>query len=239
MGGLAQRRQPPAYSAVIAVALLAVGCASTPTGTIHVVRPGENVYRISRHYDVAPERVVRANRIRDVTDLAVGQRLVIPGSRRGQPAYSLTPPEAAVRSVAARRVKPGDREQALRESDLRFRWPVRGTVSSGYGWRSGRKHEGIDIPAQRGTAVVAAEGGRVIHSGKGLGAYGTVVIVKHSGHYTTVYAHNRRNLVRKGEFVEKGQVIGEVGSTGNASGTHLHFEIRRDRRADDPLRYLP
>jgi len=239
MGGLARRCQPPVYSALVAVALLAVGCASAPTGTLHVVRPGENVYRISGYYDVAPERVVRANRIRDVTVLAVGQRLVIPGSRREQPAYSLKPPEEVARSVAARPVQPGNREQALRESDLRFRWPVRGTVSSGYGWRRGRKHEGIDIPARRGTAVVAAEGGRVIHSGKGLGAYGTVVIVKHSGKYTTVYAHNRRNLVRKGEFVEKGQTIGEVGSTGNASGNHLHFEIRRDRRAEDPLHYLP
>ncbi|MEE8247373.1 MAG: M23 family metallopeptidase [Alphaproteobacteria bacterium] len=236
MGGLARRAPSPLRGALIAAGLLAASCASTPTGAVHVVRPGENVYRIARHYGVPPERVVRANRIRDVTDIAVGQRLVIPGSRREQPRYSLTPPEAVLRSVAAR---PGGREQALREADLRFRWPVRGKVSSRYGWRRGRKHEGIDIPARRGTPVLAAEGGRVIHSGKGLGAYGTVVIVKHSGHYTTVYAHNRRNLVRKGEFVEKGQVIGEVGSTGNASGTHLHFEIRRDRRADDPLRYLP
>jgi lipoprotein NlpD len=179
---------------------------------------------------------VRANHIRDVTEIAVGQRLVIPGSRRAQPSYSLTPPAGVARVSASR---PGGSEQALRDADLRFRWPVRGKVSSGFGRRRGRKHEGIDIPARRGTPVLAAEGGRVIHSGKGLGAYGTVVIVKHSGHYTTVYAHHRRNLVRKGEFVEKGQVIGEVGSTGNASGTHLHFEIRRERRADDPLRYLP
>ncbi len=236
MGGLARRSQSPLLGALIATALLAGGCASTPTGTVHVVRPGENVYRISHLYGVPPERVVRANRIRDVTNIAVGQRLVIPGSRREQPRYSLTPPAAVVRSVATR---PGGRERALRDAELRFRWPVRGKVSSGYGWRRGRKHEGIDIPARRGTPVLAAEGGRVIHSGRGLGAYGTVVIVKHGGHYTTVYAHNRRNLVGKGEFVEKGQVIGEVGSTGNASGTHLHFEIRRDRRADDPLRYLP
>jgi murein DD-endopeptidase MepM/ murein hydrolase activator NlpD len=79
----------------------------------------------------------------------------------------------------------------------------------------------------------------VIHSGGGLGDYGKVVIVKHAGRYSTVYAHNQRNRVRKGEFVEKGQVIAEVGKTGNASGTHLHFELRRDRHPEDPLLYLP
>ena len=89
------------------------------------------------------------------------------------------------------------------------------------------------------TPICAAEAGRVIHSGGGLGAYGKVVIVKHSGRYSTVYAHNRKNLVRKGDFVEKGQVIAEVGRTGNASGSHVHFEIRRDRRARDPMTYLP
>ena len=85
----------------------------------------------------------------------------------------------------------------------------------------------------------AAEAGRVIHSGGGLGDYGKVVIVKHAGRYSTVYAHNRRNRVREGEFVEKGQVIAEVGKTGNASGAHVHFELRRDRRPQDPLLYLP
>jgi murein DD-endopeptidase MepM/ murein hydrolase activator NlpD len=86
---------------------------------------------------------------------------------------------------------------------------------------------------------VAAESGRVVLSGRRLGDYGNVVIVKHAGRYATVYAHNRRNLVREGEFVEKGQAIAQVGESGNASGPHLHFEIRRDRRAQDPLLYLP
>jgi murein DD-endopeptidase MepM/ murein hydrolase activator NlpD len=87
--------------------------------------------------------------------------------------------------------------------------------------------------------VRAAEAGRVIHSGKGLGAYGNVVIVKHTGRWATVYAHNRRNHVRKGAFVEKGDVIAEVGKTGNASGPHLHFEIRRGDVPRDPLPCLP
>ena len=121
----------------------------------------------------------------------------------------------------------------------RLGWPVRGRLSSKFGWRNGRKHEGIDIPAKRGTPIYAAEAGRVIHSGDGLGDYGQVVILKHVGRYSTVYAHNRRNRVKKGEFVEKGDLIGEVGTSGNASGPHVHFEVRRDRTPVDPLFYLP
>jgi lipoprotein NlpD len=198
-----------------------------------VVRPGENLYRISRHYGVDVASLVRANDIRDVRSLQVGQRLVIPGASRGQPARALAPVPAGPPTAA-----PGGRELALREADLRFDWPVEGRFSSGFGWRGGRRHEGVDISARRGTAVRAAEAGRVIHSGR-LRDYGNVVIVKHAGRYSTVYAHNERNFVRRGQFVERGERIASVGRTGNASGSHLHFELRRDRIAQDPLAYLP
>jgi murein DD-endopeptidase MepM/ murein hydrolase activator NlpD len=129
--------------------------------------------------------------------------------------------------------------RALRESNLAFAWPVRGQISSRYGRRGKRGHDGVDIRAPRGTPVVAAEAGRVIHSGGGLGDYGKVVILKHVGRYSTVYAHQDHIRVSKGEFVEKGEVIGSVGTSGNASGPHCHFEVRRDRVPDDPLSYLP
>jgi murein DD-endopeptidase MepM/ murein hydrolase activator NlpD len=128
---------------------------------------------------------------------------------------------------------------ALRESQLVFIWPVHGAVSSRYGRRNGRGHAGIDVRAPRGTPVYAAEAGRVIHSGGGLGDYGKVVIIKHVGRYSTVYAHHDSLKVSKGQFVEKGDLIGTVGTSGNASGPHLHFEVRRDRMPDDPLSYLP
>ena len=221
---------------VLAAVLALAGCASSPErgkGTTHVVRPGENLYRISRHYGIQVDRVVRANRIRDVTNLQVGQSLFIPGARRPQPSRALTPgPGTGV-------PKPqGGRQLARQEADLSFAWPVPGRVSSGFGWRGGKRHEGVDIPARRGTPVKAAEAGRVIHSGR-LGDYGNVVIIKHAGRYSTVYAHNRKNRVRKGQFVERGDVVATVGKSGNASGTHVHFEVRRNRVAQDPVRYLP
>jgi lipoprotein NlpD len=242
------RRLLAAGLAALVAAYGLAGCASSPEragkGTRHVVRPGENLYRISKFYGVDTKRLIRANHIRDVTELQVGDRLFVPGARKPQPDFALTPGPArgggsgGPRAVARRTRPSGDRAQALREAKLDFAWPVQGRLSSHFGWRSGRRHEGIDIPARKGTPVRAAEAGRVIHSGE-LSAYGYVVIIKHAGRYSTVYAHNRSNKVRKGQFVEKGDVIATVGKSGNATGYHLHFEVRRDRIAQDPVKYLP
>lgn len=214
-------------SALLALAV-ALGCAGSRDPVVHVLQPGETVYRLSRYYGVSPDDIVRANGIRDVSDVPVGARLVIPGTNRPPPAgsialASLTPPVSAI--------------PPARPGDLDFAWPLRGKLSSRYGWREGQRHEGIDIASRTGTPVRAAEAGRVIYSGW-LGGYGQVVIVKHTGRYSTVYAHNRRNRVSKGAFVERGDVLAEVGSSGNARGPHLHFEIRNDRRSEDPLRHL-
>jgi murein DD-endopeptidase MepM/ murein hydrolase activator NlpD len=213
------------------LALLGSGCAHRPEdGVVHVLRPGETLYRISRYYDVPVRDIVRANRIEDVSDIPTGARLFIPGARR-------SPPKGSIALARLTPNAPDPAALAQREAALDFVWPVRGTLSSRYGWRGGERHEGIDISARSGTKIRAAEAGRVILSGR-LGGYGRVVIVKHAGHYSTVYAHNRKNRVEKGAFVEKGQVIGEVGSSGNASGPHLHFEIRRRREPQDPLGFL-
>ena len=231
MGRLAARLRILALVALLALA----GCRSMPEhGVTHVVRPGENIYRISKYYGVPMRAVMRANGIRDVTNLQIGDRLFIPRARGTPPSGSLAVAHTPSQPTAAEA-----RALARRESNLEFAWPVRGRPSSGFGWRRGRRHEGIDVPAKRGTPVYAAESGRVIHSGGGLGAYGKVVILKHSGRYSTVYAHNQKNLVRKGDFVEKGELIAKVGSSGNASGPHLHFEVRRDRRPHNPIAYLP
>jgi hypothetical protein len=216
---------------VALAALVAVACA-THRGTFHEVRAGENLYRISLHYGVPVERIASLNRIRDVRDLSVGTRLMIPVSQRAYPTRALRPEPDW-------RVGPAPDDAAARRVGLAFHWPVQGDVNSPFGRRWGRRHQGIDIRAPRGTAIRAAEAGRVIHSGRGLGGYGRVVIVRHAGGFSTVYAHTQRNYVAVGDVVAKGQRIAEVGSTGNASGPHLHFEVRRERRALDPSDYLP
>jgi murein DD-endopeptidase MepM/ murein hydrolase activator NlpD len=237
MGGVGRKLRGAWKAGAVAVALAAAGCATTPAGPVHVLRPGENVYRLSLYYGVSVADIVRANDIRDVTAIRAGERLVIPSAAKAPPPHSLAfaPGPRPAGSASA----PSRHARARRNTDLAFVWPVEGSPSSRFGRRGNERHDGVDIPAKAGTPIRAAEAGRVIHSAGELGDYGKVVIVKHTGRFSTVYAHNRRNRVRKGDFVEKGQVIAEVGRTGNASGPHVHFEVRRDRRAENPLRYLP
>ena len=119
-----------------------------------------------------------------------------------------------------------------------FRWPARGAVTSAFGMRGGELHEGIDISSQSGMVVRAAAAGTVVFSDRKPG-YGRVIFLKHARGYQTVYAHNQDNLVMTGARVEQGELIADMGSTGEASGPHLHFEIRVGDRPVNPLECLP
>ena len=116
-------------------------------------------------------------------------------------------------------------------------WPVNGVVVSGFGLRWGQMHEGIDITASTGTPIVAAGAGTVIWSGW-RGGYGNCVVVDHGNGLATLYAHASALLVGLGQGVSQGQTVALVGSTGNSSGPHLHFEVRINGVAVDPLLYL-
>jgi murein DD-endopeptidase MepM/ murein hydrolase activator NlpD len=118
-----------------------------------------------------------------------------------------------------------------------FIWPVNGPVVSGFGMRWGRLHEGIDIAASSGTPIRAAAAGTVIHAGW-LGGYGNLVVLDHGNGLATAYAHASAILVSVGQRVAQGETIALVGSTGNSSGPHLHFEVRVNGIAVDPLGYL-
>ncbi len=211
--------------AVVAGALLAAACA---TGIHHRVRPGENLYRISKAYGIDYKRLARINRIPPPYHVRAGQRIFIPGAKRQLPVAVITP-----RAVSA---KPPQRHYEPRSRGLL--WPVSGRVTSGFGPRPPGHHDGIDIAAPKGTPVRAAGAGRVIFSDR-LSGYGNVIILEHDGGLTTVYAHNARNLVPTGARVERGQRIATVGDSGRASEPHLHFEVRKDNVARNPLFYLP
>jgi murein DD-endopeptidase MepM/ murein hydrolase activator NlpD len=117
-------------------------------------------------------------------------------------------------------------------------WPLDGEVSSGFGSRDGKQHDGIDIVAAKGAPVRAAAAGKVLYSGDEIKGYGNLVIIRHQGGIITVYAHADENLVAEGDDVERGQVVARVGRTGSATTDHLHFEVRVDERPRDPLQYL-
>jgi murein DD-endopeptidase MepM/ murein hydrolase activator NlpD len=116
--------------------------------------------------------------------------------------------------------------------------PLNGRITSDFGSRlSGRRHMGIDIAARSGQPIISAADGTVRFSGWRSG-YGNTIIVQHAQGLKTLYAHNSRNLVRKGEKVRQGQVIALVGSTGRSTGPHLHFEVRNGSGPQNPLSYL-
>ncbi len=190
----------------------------------HVVVAGETVYHIANEYGVSVGRLMTANGLSDPRELRVGQVLTIPGAYR-----------AASIGSASSGVHPYTGERASRQ----FQWPVStGVVSSGFGIRNGAMHDGVDIAAPAGTPVYAADSGVVIFSGT-LHGYGNTVIIRHDADYATVYGHNQRNLVSEGVRVARGQEIGEIGRSGRTTGANLHFEVRRDNVARDPLAYLP
>ncbi len=121
--------------------------------------------------------------------------------------------------------------------------PVHGRVSSAFGWRTHpihgdrRFHHGLDIAAGEGTPIKTTLPGRVVESGY-RGGYGNVVKVDHGHGFTTLYAHNRENLVQKGAWVHAGDPVALVGSTGDSTGPHLHFEVRRHGRPVNPAEFL-
>jgi murein DD-endopeptidase MepM/ murein hydrolase activator NlpD len=161
----------------------------------------------------------------------------------GAGAYSpLRQPEAGQVVSPDMPILPGAGEY-LPDAPARFTgyiWPTRGTLTSGYGWRWGRMHRGVDVAGPVGTPIMAAAPGVVERSGWNSGGYGNLVEIRHADGSMTRYAHNSRLLVRAGQEVRQGQQIAEMGSTGYSTGPHLHFEIHLPNQGTvNPMAYLP
>lgn len=134
----------------------------------------------------------------------------------------------------------GTKERPPTVGSGKYAWPLKGGFhqSSGFGYRWGRAHQGIDLACSVGTSVYAADGGTVTRAGYS-GAYGNLVVIDHQNGQETRYAHNSKLLVKVGDKVYQGQEIAKSGSTGRSTGPHLHFEIRFNGEPRNPLNYLP
>ncbi len=200
-------------------------------GIYHVVRPGETLFRIGKAYGLTYEELARVNGIKHADQIRVGQRIFIPGATGQLPVGLITPAEPS--PAVSKSLEP---PPLLSQNG--FLWPVSGRINSGFGPRGSSFHDGVDIGAPEGTPIHAIDKGEVVYSSQ-LHGYGNIVIVRHSSNLVSVYAHNQVNLVHEGQSVERGTVVGLVGSTGRVTGPHLHFEIRRNNVAQNPLHYLP
>jgi murein DD-endopeptidase MepM/ murein hydrolase activator NlpD len=197
-------------------------------GVYHVVERHQTFYRICKTYGVDLKEVASLNGISDPSKIQTGQRVFIPGAKK------VLKVEIYIDDVVA---EPGERAN-IAYKRLDFIWPVEGKINEFFEEAESRRHDGIDISSPIGTPIRASNAGMVIYSNSTIKGYGNSIILRHSEEYVTVYAHNQVNLLEEGTWVEKGQNIGKVGQTGRASGPHLHFEIRRNNKAVDPLVFL-
>lgn len=152
---------------------------------------------------------------------------------------ALTPGASSAVGAAAS-AEPGEAVGGTNETPDML-WPVAGSVGSGFGWRtdpltgSRQWHPGVDISGEAGDPVAACWSGKVIFSGPS-GSYGNLVVLEHNGGWRSYYGHNQDNLVAPGDLVQAGQKIASMGSTGQSTGPHLHFELRQEDQAVDPVR---
>ena len=211
------------------------------------VKPGDTLFSLAKHYGVSVATLVKLNKLPNAdAPIKVGQRLVIPGSDTAPTTVqrvNTTQPGAGApaRTTAAGSQPPPRLALAVPEFDsdmLPIGWPAEGPVVSTFGHRRSGWHGGIDIKAPLGTPVQAAAPGLVVTAGVEA-RYGLVVKIEHKAGFMTVYAHNDVNLVEVGDRVEAGDLIALVGNTGRATTYHVHFEVRRDGLAYNPLYLLP
>jgi len=184
---------------------------------LHRVKAGESMWKIARMYQVSLDQLIAANiQIKNPSLLRVGEMIKIP-SPSGLTTPAMAQPSRGFRGL--------------------FAWPVFGKITSGYGWRKGEFHHGLDIACSVGTPVRAAQAGVVVFSGS-KSVYGKTVIIRHTNGMETLYAHNSKNMVKAGQEVKKGQVIALVGVTGRTTGPHLHFQINYNGETLNPIEYL-
>lgn len=199
------------------------------TGMVHKVKRGETVYSIAKKFDVTAQQIINwpFNTYSNDEDfeLAAGQTLIVPDGVK--PAEQLWDPKRYVAQVTP---------DAGKVSAIgQFVWPTSGGISQRYVWY----HRGVDIANKGQPPILAADSGRVTVAGWPDNAgYGNRVMIDHGNGFQTLYAHMSSISVTVGQTVNRGDVIGNVGSTGRSTGPHLHFEIRRGGEILDPLTYL-
>jgi len=218
---------------------------------IRYVRANDTLYSIGKKFGVDYRLIAKRNHIRYPYRIYIGQRLYI---NRQAPRNRDFAAEKIRRLSHSRPRTNGKHKHSSRKKSTthasahksrargykgRLRWPVKGIVTSKFGRRGSRMHDGIDIGAKEGAPVHAAASGEVVYADSRLSGYGKLVIIRHGKNLFTAYGHNQRMLVRKGAHVRTGDIIARVGHTGRATGPHLHFEVRQGSTPVNPLAYLP
>lgn len=224
---------------LIAAAILLSSCSLIPSNEqphrsqqsnkIYIIKPGDTLSEIAVRFHISLKILIQNNPGIDPKRLQVGSRILLSND-----AHSIA-------SSTTSKFIGNPPTLNNKRWNGQLKWPVNNIdVSSNYGRRGFfSKHKGIDLRAPRGTAILASGSGKVTFAQWQGRDYGNLIIIQHSTTYSTAYAHNLKNSVKKGQYVAQGQVIAEVGKSGNASGYHVHFEVRIKGKLVDPEDYLP
>lgn len=235
-----KKTSPRNYLVFILCLVLLAGCAGLPavynsvtTGT-YKVRGGDTLYSIAFRYGLDYKSLARINDIQPPYTIYVNQVLKLRGSAR-LPEKDSGPAGKPPATASTRKLPPPIEVPSKPISA--WRWPLKGTIISPYSLKN-PINKGIDIAGKKGEKVFAAADGVVVYAGGNLRGYGKLVIIKHNDNYLSAYGNNDSMLVKEGESVKAGKAIARVGKS--ASDVEmLHFEIRRDGKPVDPMRYLP
>lgn len=231
---------------LLAHALLSEGC--TPfrriarrvnPGTHYVVRSGDTLWEIAEIHEVPLELLISKNKIHSARSLQAGQKLYIPKYRENS-SYKNSSGSKSRKSVASRSKKYDKKRKVEYDTrSIKLKWPVKNGVQfRKFSDDPENLYEGIGIGAPTGSNVRAASAGKVIFVGDQGNKYGNVVILKNKDPFVTIYAHLSKLKVKPGQQIKTGDLLGEVGTTGDAESPCVQLQLRKNRVAVDPRRYL-
>ncbi|MFH1890471.1 MAG: peptidoglycan DD-metalloendopeptidase family protein [Candidatus Kuenenbacteria bacterium] len=196
------------------------------SGISYGIKSGDTLSHIASEFGTTVDKIVSFNNIDSESVLKVRQKIIIPGGKLGYSALTPTRSLGSIKNIFS--------PSSGTASEKNFLWPsVSKRITQYYHWR----HTAIDIGAKAGSPIYAAKAGRVEYAGWSTG-YGYNIIINHGGGVKTLYAHSRKLYVKRGDQVQQGEVLGEVGSTGWSTGPHIHFEIIINGASVNPLSYL-
>lgn len=199
-------------------------------GVAHTVKKGDNLSKIAKKYDVDIEKIKEYNKLTDTSIIKPGQTLIIPGAKIST--YAAPRRQSTFSRIKDIFIPP----KAIVPTGVQMIWPTTGrTITQYFTWR----HHALDIDGTYSSPIYASDSGKVVRvKGGWSGGYGLHIVIDHGNGIKTLYAHLSKVYVNVGQYVEKGDTIAMMGTTGRSTGTHLHFEVRSGGRAVNPLNYV-
>lgn len=204
-------------------------------GFLYTVKRGDTIGKLAQDYDLDVDKIIASNNLSGAGSIAIGQQLIIPGVKRSVTTnIAKNTSQSSYSGIAVIKDIVSSDKPII--SSNKMTWPTSGNrITQYFSW----KHNGVDIANKVGTPIYAADSGTVELSQGGYnGGYGNTIVINHGGGKKTRYVHASKLLVKKGEDVEKGQLIALMGSTGRSTGSHLHFEVIINGTRYNPLNYI-